>query len=325
MNTPLISVLMPVYNGEDFVDKAIKSILEQTLDNFEFLIINDGSADNTKEKINQFNDRRIRYFERSRLGLVEQLNFGIDIAAGKYIARMDADDISLIYRLEEQLSFIEKNNFYSIIGSNFIYISPNGENLFEKKYPETDEEIKYQLPIFSPICHSTAFAKTEILKKFKYNPSYETAEDFDLLLRMSKDDLKMYNIQKPLLKFRIHLNSTSHKYQEKQRLVSYQLGLEFINDNINNITNDMMSLAVEYHRLGLLEYYKGSVKLAKKYFIKSILLSPLFIKKNIRYLLISLLGDTMISFLRKNRITSKINEWSNRYLKYDTNKITMPR
>src|SRR5688500_8514963 len=105
---PLVSVLMPVYNAEAYVSEAIQSILQQTYKNFEFLIINDGSTDNSEKLINTFSDSRIRYIRNSEnIKLVATLNKGIDLSVGKYLVRMDADDISLPERLQKQVDFME--------------------------------------------------------------------------------------------------------------------------------------------------------------------------------------------------------------------------
>ena len=111
MSKPLVSVLMAVYNGEKYLLEAIESILNQTYTNFEFLIINDGSTDSTEEIILSYSDQRIRYIKNEQnLKLIASLNKGLDLAKGKYIARMDADDISLPDRLEKQVNFLERNS-----------------------------------------------------------------------------------------------------------------------------------------------------------------------------------------------------------------------
>ena len=109
-NLPLITVLMPVYNGEKYLQQAIESILKQTFTDFEFLIINDGSTDNSENIILSYDDSRIRYIKNEEnLRLIRTLNKGIELAKGKYIARMDCDDISLPYRFEKQLKEFQNN------------------------------------------------------------------------------------------------------------------------------------------------------------------------------------------------------------------------
>ena len=115
---PLVTVLMAVYNGEKYLREAIESILDQTYTNFEFLIINDGSSDRTEEIILSYNDKRIRYIKNEQnLKLIASLNKGLDLAKGEFIARMDADDISLPERLEKQINFLEKHPEIGLLGS----------------------------------------------------------------------------------------------------------------------------------------------------------------------------------------------------------------
>ena len=113
MKNPLVSILMPVYNSEKYLREAIKSILNQTFTNFELIIINDGSTDNSLKIIKSFKDNRIKIIKnKGNLGLIKTLNKGIDLAQGKYIARMDADDIAMPKRLEKQIAFFNENPDY---------------------------------------------------------------------------------------------------------------------------------------------------------------------------------------------------------------------
>ena len=120
MTSATVTVLMPVYNGEMYLREAIDSILHQTFTDFEFLIINDGSTDNSETIILSYDDSRIRYEKNdSNLKLIATLNKGIELAKGKYIVRMDADDISIPDRIEKQVAFLEKNPDVGICGSWF--------------------------------------------------------------------------------------------------------------------------------------------------------------------------------------------------------------
>ena len=118
MNEPMVTVLMAVYNGEKFLKEAMESILTQTFTDFEFLIINDGSTDNSVKIIEEFNDPRIRLIHNEKnLKLIASLNKGISLAKGKYIARMDCDDISMPYRLEKEVDFLENSLEYGLVGT----------------------------------------------------------------------------------------------------------------------------------------------------------------------------------------------------------------
>ena len=130
-NNPEISVIMPVYNGDKFLIKSIKSILNQTFKNFEFIIINDGSSDNSLKIIESFDDRRIKFFNNlENRGISFTLNKGLKVAKGKYIARQDQDDISLPDRLTLQLEYIRENNI-DLVDTNLTFIDENDQYIQE--------------------------------------------------------------------------------------------------------------------------------------------------------------------------------------------------
>ncbi|HGF9542707.1 TPA: glycosyltransferase family 2 protein, partial [Acinetobacter baumannii] len=126
----LVSVVLPAYNAELYLKEAIDSVLSQTFTDFELIILNDGSIDRTEEIILSYNDSRIVYVKNEKnLGLIGTLNKGINLAKGKYIARMDADDICLPERFKKQVDFLEKNNEIDLIGTNAIKINNNGDRI----------------------------------------------------------------------------------------------------------------------------------------------------------------------------------------------------
>ncbi|MFT5919102.1 MAG: glycosyltransferase involved in cell wall biosynthesis, partial [Granulosicoccus sp.] len=142
---PLVTVLLPVYNAEKFLEQAIRSVLDQTFTEFEFLIINDGSTDRSEEIIVSFNDSRIRYIKNeTNLKLIKTLNKGIEFASGKYIARMDADDISLPTRFEQQVALLEKQPEIGVCGTNCIIFTTKGEES-PSQYASDNDEIKFNM------------------------------------------------------------------------------------------------------------------------------------------------------------------------------------
>ena len=177
MKNPKISVLMPVYNAERFLQEAIDSILNQTFKDFEFLIINDASTDNSKKIILSYDDKRIRYFENKKnLALPTTLNKGLRLAKANYIARMDADDVSLPNRLEEQLFIIEKDDNVGLVTSWIAMIDEKNNN---KGYWHIDiensssEEIFYTLFFENCLAHSSVLIKKDIVLKIGgYNESF---------------------------------------------------------------------------------------------------------------------------------------------------------
>jgi len=203
MNNPLVSVVLSVYNGEKYLDEAIESILNQSYENFEFIIIDDGSSDKSLEIIHSYKDKRIIVISRENRGLVSSLNEGIEVAKGVYIARMDADDISLATRLEEQVIFMEKNLDVGICGTGIIGF---GEDIKEKPWllSSADKTIKTELLFSSCFAHPTVMIRRELIVKNKlfYNEEFLHAEDFELWTRMV-GYAKFANVKRALLKYRI--------------------------------------------------------------------------------------------------------------------------
>ena len=168
--TPIISVVMSVFNGELFLKTAIKSILNQTFTNFEFIIIDDGSTDLSATIIRNFEDERIIFIQNSsNKGLVFSLNTAIRISKGKYIARFDADDISLPNRFKEQLLYLENNNNIDIIGGSVILINENG--IIRKKDIRklSHQQINSSLLFTCPIYHPTVLGRREVFMSLIYD------------------------------------------------------------------------------------------------------------------------------------------------------------
>ena len=198
-----ISVILPAYNAELYIREAIDSILNQTEPDFEFLIFNDGSTDATDKIIKSYNDDRIVYKnEETNIGHLDLLNEGLSIAKGKYIARMDADDVALPNRFEEQFNYLEAHPDVGICGSWYEQI---GDETGIYKKPVTFEEIQYHLFYGCPLTHPTVMMRNEFLKKYnlKYDKKYYYAEDHEFFFR-SSFHFKLVNLPIVLLKYRIH-------------------------------------------------------------------------------------------------------------------------
>lgn len=222
---PEITVLMSVYNGERFLMEAIESILNQTYRDFEFLIINDGSTDSSREIILSYNDPRIRLIDNEQnMGLTRSLNKGLRLARGNYIARMDADDISMPERLERQLGFMERNPDIGLLGSWIEAIDIYGNILYKLKLPETDAYIKWTLLFENCIVHSSAFYKRDLSMKLDgYNEQFKRAQDYDLWSKMSFVT-SIYQIPEVLLKLRDSSDSQKTCYiQDQEKTVRHVL------------------------------------------------------------------------------------------------------
>ncbi len=213
---PLVSVLMPVYNGEKYISEAIDSILQQTYTHFELLIINDGSTDTSKEIILSYNDPRIRYIENeTNSGLIFTLNRGIDLAQGKYIARMDADDISLPKRLALQVAYLEQHPTIGMCGASAYRIDAAG-NIVGKMGKICDTNLLQASLLFSsPYIHPLMMIRTPLLQQNKYNAAYKHGEDYELWIRLA-EQTKGANLPNYLLHYRWHDSNISVVYNEVQ-------------------------------------------------------------------------------------------------------------
>lgn len=219
---PLVSVVMAVYNGECWLSESIESILKQSLTDFEFIIVNDGSFDSTIDVIKHYmdNDSRIRLINKSNTGLADSLNVGVNQALGKWIARIDADDISEPHRLRLQYSFAESNKDLVLLGSGHCMIDEFGNRKKVYTYPSSHEHLVnnlIQLKGFFP--HSSAFIKRESLQKIGgYRSRIKRAEDYDLWLRIS-DIGKISCLNDTLVRIRYHVNQISNDNFGRRQLI----------------------------------------------------------------------------------------------------------
>ena len=211
-----ITVLMPAYNAGKYIAEAIESVLDQPIDDFELLIVNDGSTDNTVSVIQSFNDSRIRLLQQPRQGVVSALNEGLAKAKGYYIARFDADDICFSNRLQKQVDFLDQNPGYVLTGCDAEYITEAGEFLFNHQCTAySHEDIMNQLYIYCPFIHSgVMYRKEEVLKAGGYPAYAHNFEDYLLWIRLAKYG-NFCNLPERLIKVR--LNPSSATMDEKWR------------------------------------------------------------------------------------------------------------
>ena len=204
-----ITVLMPVYNAEMYLNKAIDSILNQTFKDFEFLIIDDGSTDGSSEILNGYDDKRIRIIRQENAGVAKALNNGLDHAYGKYIVRMDADDISHPNRIEKLYHFMMQNPEFIGVGSNINWIDKEGDFIFKFLNPSlTDTQIRTNFLKTNPFIHvSMIYLRDEALAVGKY-PILLNFEDYGLWSNLLKKG-KMCNIPDVLIDCRFSPASVS--------------------------------------------------------------------------------------------------------------------
>jgi glycosyltransferase involved in cell wall biosynthesis len=201
-----ITVLMPAYNCSRFITSAVKSILNQTYHEFEFLIIDDGSTDNTEEKISAIKDSRIIYKKTGNKGTAAALNYGISIASGNWIARLDADDLNIPTRLEKQVNFISSNPNIDILSSWSVYFKDSHKILFSLKEPVEHEDIYNYLNLHNPINSSSTLLRKSVIKKAKYDENFTANEDFELFFRI-RNDVRFHNIPEFLTYNRVRPDS----------------------------------------------------------------------------------------------------------------------
>lgn len=224
---PLISVVMPAYNSEKYISEAIESILNQSFKDFEFIIIDDGSTDRTWEIIQSFanNDGRIIALRNEEnINVARTRNKGILMARGKYIATMDADDISYPYRLLDQYDFITKNekNIDICIG-NIDIIDETGKSKYIREYPITDIDLKSKVYRYNPFPNPTVLCKKIVYDEVGgYDPEYIVNEDFDFWLRAGQY-FKFGNCGKTILKYRVSSNSASHSRLRLTEKITFKL------------------------------------------------------------------------------------------------------
>ncbi len=212
----LISVVLPAFNAEKYIAEAVRSILDQTLTNFELIVINDGSTDNTLAILEELRDKdaRVIVISRENRGLVESLNEGIDLARGKWIARMDADDIALPHRFERQLEWLERTGA-DISGSWVQRFGSSDKRVV--RLPQTDDAIKMAMLFCSPFAHPAVIMRTSLVKRLGYDKRWEKAEDYDLWERAAEAGWKMANVPEVLLSYRVHAEQISTLTANRQQ------------------------------------------------------------------------------------------------------------
>ena len=208
---PLVSVIMPVYNAEKYIEEAIESVLKQTFMNFELIIVNDGSTDHSEQIILGYKDKRIRYIRHHKnQGLIVSLNEGVQYAIGEFIARLDADDIAHPQRFFRQVQFLLRHPDHSICGSSYSVINGKGQKKFIVKLPSSDKQIRTLLFFGNCICHSSVMFRKKVLQNEVYRPAYQLCEDYDLWSRMV-DQSKVAVLPEPLIQYRLHGSNVSVK------------------------------------------------------------------------------------------------------------------
>lgn len=256
----LISLILPVYNGEQYIADTIKSILNQTFTNFELVIVNDGSTDETINVIKKFNDPRIVLFSIPHKGIIYAFNYALKKISTKYIARIDADDIYFKLKLKKQFDYLETHKNVVLCGTNAVYMAENGKvSKLKVSVPAKNNDIIKNL--FSrkrAMIQSTILARTEVIKKINGYRQDIYPEDYDLFFRINQFG-KLHNLVEPLAAIRIH-KSYSHK-----NLLMLIKGHEKLNSNykinyhLDRQTSKASLLSIYLNRLSLYYYLNNKI------------------------------------------------------------------
>ncbi len=223
---------MPVFNCEKYLDESINSILNQTYRDFEFFIINDGSTDNSEKIIKNFQEKddRINLLTQNNQGVTKSLNKGIRNCRGKYVARMDADDICAPKRFELQLEYLEKYPNTDIVGCMVSLISEKGKVIRSlDDLPLEDYQIKWNLIFGTPLIHPTLMIRRRVFEDIgHYDQSLNVAQDIEFWRRLSHH-IKFYNIPQRLFDLRIHKESTSSLFRNEQESIRNKSLVQYVN------------------------------------------------------------------------------------------------
>jgi len=324
---PTISVVMPVYNEPfAYLEKSILSILNQTFRDLELIIVNDNPLRlELSDYLQNYSakDKRVVLVDNpTNLGLTKSLNIGLKRAIGKYVARLDADDISLPNRLEVQYGFMKTNPQFYLIGSGTYNIDRDGNIIHNRAAIIEEGELKKAILKRNSICHSTVFFKNE--GRIFYRDKFVYAQDYDFFLRLLNEDKRIVNIPQKLVKYRINPQAISYSNKAKQKLFAIK-ALEFYFQNVKNGTDqysefdpdsilsinietstDPVVLQEQIRNNFLFSNYKESRYYCIKYFRNYGLMNNMM-----AYFILSFCGTNIINFIRKFNL---LDQMSNKQL-----------
>ena len=221
-NAPLVTVLLAVHDGEDYLRPALASVLGQTVGDLELLVVDDGSTDSTPTILSGLDDTRLRVLRNDeRLGLAASLNRGLDEARGTYVARLDADDVAMPRRLERQLARLRARPVPAVVGSAVMDLD-GGTTRTLHAMPVGAIPVRWAALFSSPFFHPTVMVDRAVLERhdLRYDPTFDESEDYDLWSRLL-DVADGDNLPEPLVLYRVHPAQASQRRRDVQR--SYQL------------------------------------------------------------------------------------------------------
>lgn len=277
-----VSIALPVYNGMNFIEQAVESLLNQSFRDFEIIIIDDGSNDKTPEILKSLavSDPRIKVFRNQKQeGICNALNKAISYAQGDLIARMDADDIAHPTRLEKQVKQFWSNPNLIVLGTDVELIDEQGKVIGYRHYPQSHNEILASIQNLSPFAHpSVMFRKSAFLKVGGYRKQYQDAEDYDLWLRMCHLG-EMSNLPEPLLQYRIHprqVTTSRLRNQHRAHMAARREHLGLGNYSLwYALKGKQSTLGYKYMALAYQQILLGQPRAALRYCFHALVYSPL--------------------------------------------------
>ena len=313
---PLISIILPVYN-RPIVVNTIKSVLNQTYSDFELIIIDNASTDSTVSEIRKINDERIKlYVNEVNKGQTFSLNRGLGLAKGKYIARIDSDDLMYPNRIEEQVAFLESHDSYVICGSWITLFSDDDKEKGVLPYCKEDDNIKFISTFLCPFAHPAVMFRRDVIEKYnvRYDETLRMAEDYDMWIRILKYG-KGFNIDKPLIYYRQGTNNDSYKYHMDMKKETFVV-MEYVAQNCNWLSyskEDYMQL-IKIAR----EENKNLYRIVKCYLMWNRYFEENIKKNNIEYQMMKKLFRSFINqicFLDNNSMFAKCVHAINKQIK----------
>lgn len=305
-----ISVLMPVYNVELWVEDAIRSILMQTFQDFELVVVNDSSTDNTLNIVNSFKEKdfRIKVLNTTtNSGIVDSLNLGLKYCVGDYIVRMDGDDISVLNRLEVMYFKMSNNSSIDILGSQVISIDTNNIESDTYQYPENYNKIKKISRYINPILHIW-MCKRSLYDELGGYRHIQGAEDYDFILRAISKGKKIINIPDKLYKVRRGRDGNTTLVKGLEKIISHKYCLQLFNERIKNKSfTDSYSMSYLYNMESDLKLERPKFEKSQKYFFNGYenIKSKRFIKGT-WYILLSMLTSKYMFYYIYNRALARI-------------------
>src|SRR5664279_386672 len=248
MEIPLVSVIMPVYNCEKYLKEAIDSVLNQSYEHLELVIVNDASTDSSKKIILDYTDFRIRYFENeSNSGIVYSRNRGLAAATGEFVATLDSDDIAMENRIGEQVAFLSSNREYGMCGTYYKTIDSQGRFIQWIRYPTKNEDIVTSMVLGNCFGNSTIMMRAEMAKELGYRPGYDIAEDYDLWCRMAKRS-KLANLPFCGTLYRVHGNNMSVSKMNDLLIVEKKIIREMLTDILIDFSETELEVHVNFFK-----------------------------------------------------------------------------